>query len=273
MCFTAIIYGKDKVEARDLLLVCMEEYMTRNPHGFALRQFPGKEAFRTMSENKFINHALKCNSQNLHLHFRFSTNVISDEFVHLWRGKNFTFGHNGVISNIPHRNDSLGFMEKIKEDVENLNYYKLSEHLDKFDGYGVFTIMYDNGESVLISANKSVKITKFGESIMFSSDTPSFIANSFEYDLDTTVNFKGFKFVSSEEKKVKISIKSNITNEAENCLLHIGSDGRLINMVDLDIKKVESFHSRGAYSNKVFDGTKNEWVDAYPADSFYNNPV
>ena len=269
MCFTAIVYGRDKLEAKDLLLICMEEYLGSNPHGFALRQFPEEEAFRTMSKYKFVNHALKCNSKNLHFHFRFSTNMISEEFVHLWRGKNFTFGHNGVISNISHLNDSLGFLEKIKDDIANFNYTKISEYLSTFEGYGVFTIMYDSGESLLISINKSIKITKFGESLMFSSDTPRFKTDKFKYEHESIIQFKGFEFVSATEREVPMLLKKSITNEAENCLIHVDSNGKLLDMTDLDIKRSSNPNFPNRFSGKTYKDERQEWEDSFDSNLLY----
>lgn len=236
MCYTSIIYGENKQDAKTLLLASLNEYLKSNPHGYAIRAFPEKKAYREMNEARFVEKCIEIESEIIHLHLRFSTNVITEDYIHLWRGSNFTFGHNGVLQNIDHKNDSLGWMLENQKAIEKKNIEALKKSVSEIEGYGVFTILYDDGSSMFISANKSLKITKYGNSIMFSSDKLSLTENKFEYKDKRKINFKGFIFEKVFINTIQLYFKEKLTGEIENSIILVDKQGNLLSHHKVNVR-------------------------------------
>lgn len=237
MCWTCISYNNQEIN-NSVILHAINEQARVNNDGYAYRA--GNRIVRTLDLDKFFREIKNEKPHVMHIHMRKSTNIISDKYIHLWAYDGITFAHNGVIHNVRHQNDSLGIWEETKKLFDKMDIENIKKKFESYNGYGVFTILYPDDTSMLISINKSIKITRINDGIMFSSDRLDFNSENIETVIKTGYLFKGFSF--EKTKREKHPINYNINNlqidetAEENCILIVDKDGSLIEKIDLEIK-------------------------------------
>lgn len=228
MCYTLISYGEVN---KEIFLHSLPQ-TNSNKDGFAVRS--GETIIRTLNKSSFISKALKIDFKNaLHLHYRLSTNVVKEEYVHLWnKSGDFTFAHNGVISNIEHENDSLGFLLENYDAILNKDLKAIKTASEKINGYAVITINYKDESSIFISCNKSLKIQKVigSDAIIFASDFLD-LNEKESYITSKEVKYNGFTFF--ENKATRVRGFDSLHIEKENCIILVNENGELVKEIEI----------------------------------------
>ena len=198
-----------------------------NNDGYALlfSDWKNKNIIRTMNLTQFIKF-IKREKKNIekshviHLHLRKSTNIISNEYIHLWKFKKWYCSHNGVLQNY-NPNDSYGFFSSLK----NFSTDYIKKRLENLYGYGLFIMTNLRKRKIIAGcANKTTNIILI--------DGILTIASS-EYPLDNEVDIKitdgkTVKFlnlelnsISVEKFNFNVKEKNVYETETDNCVIEL----------------------------------------------------
>lgn len=253
MCFTLIIKNKNNQtigeEGFYILVKATAENYKQNNDGFALRY--DSTIIRTLHFHDFINHVFYNkekikNSKIIHLHLRKSTNVVCEEYIHLWNVGNYCCSHNGILHNFNqnnNENDSLMFFRSIENYLNDDNIKKIRKKIQKINGYGVFLLSNaKNNKIILISKNKSIKVylTK-NNNIVFCSDyfLTKKIDNKIEFDLEfkNKIKFLFFEFETENKKTITFEFDNvdldYLKSEKENFISLIDFDNNFYKISEI----------------------------------------
>lgn len=182
MCFNLILYNPNKIGKNGVIVLknSINENINSNNDGFAIFARSGKKSLikRTINKQEFIDFCKRSlsffeRSELIHLHLRASTNVLGEDFVHLWEFGGYLCSHNGILSGYSALKnktcDSLEFFKKVEDALKNDNIQEISKSLSEENGYGVFLMTHKTLPKIIFaSMGKSVKIHKNGDLIAIS---------------------------------------------------------------------------------------------------------
>lgn len=245
MCFTTIMYNPKGIgnQGLSILQIAIKEYQVRNDDGYGLwySNYAGVSGkIRTLNKDEFTafieskQDELK-KAKMVHLHLRSSTNVVKQEYVHLWEFSGWNCSHNGVMSGRfeggselrtwdnksqkwevtikDDKNDSLEFFKYLDSVMSSDNINKIAKKVNKTTGWGVF-LMSSLTKPVMmaISFGKSLKIQKtMAGMVMLSSDEISFSLMDSFFGIDLSTDAYSGKI---ESKLIRINFENEKFEDA-----------------------------------------------------------
>lgn len=175
MCYTCLVVSNKKVglDGFKVILRTVKEAQN-NMDGFSLSYGENGKCIRTLDLFEFVDFLAAnmkgiINARYVHVHYRMSTGgLINVKNCHLWRVNGYRISHNGYVGKYAglKKCDTLKFVEKLNN---KLSYETLKERINKDNVQGILLLSKD-GEFIIASAGKSLKIYEFNDFIVYSSD-------------------------------------------------------------------------------------------------------
>ncbi len=268
MCYNVIILNTAKDKEYDIgeLLLYIFESFKYNHDGAFIYNSTNRQYVRTLDYDKFKKILLRQTLSNgyVHMHLRLaSSGAVNESNIHGWAINDYLCSHNGSyysgsristpLSTLTQNNnaDSLEFFTKFKNEI---NQGKLSKiDLTGFYGVAYCTPKGNDSKMLLISKNKSIKVYKYHELLIFSNESLDFIYSPLE--------FAGFKFDNI--------IKTELLNEI---LLYDFKKLRIVKRKSINTLKPTYYYPFYGISNNVSNNKEmNDNIDIGDTDNYHYN--